>query len=437
MSDFHYDSTLTGVAASERDDVLNGCIKCLTTYCTEQESESNELKKIDVIVLTGDIASSGSIDDYKAFHSNFLSKVLEVLGLGIDKVLICAGNHDVFRDELDPSKKLNDINVAPAEIDTGYAGIFKGLIEYMKTYSYTPYETGELEDARDFLKYLYGFREIGGLNFVCLNSAWNCRNEKDAEFSQDYGKLFLGKEFICDALQKVPKEGAPKPIIIAITHHPFFFDTKKTQKAKLVPSNSHPISKTTSLCVKGLRKNLKRKMVIATFISNEYQWLNSSEVLGEGITTSSICQIEERVNLVLAGHMHKAIGPLVVGACGTSGYIAGTMDPATVKKKSECEFQIFPIEKNTGNIRGNVYEYGDGHGTHTFSKNRSVHSPNLHQSVDVMIPLLKEAVNQGLRAMDHLDNPPKKSSLISARQTLKTSFLQKMNKESPNGPEKR
>jgi len=384
MSDFHYDSTRKGTDAKEHGDMLDACVKYL-------EQNKDELK-IKVVVLTGDIASSGSLADYEAFHAKFLQKVLDIFGLGLGSVLICPGNHDVSRGEITPEEDIitrSKNNVSPHTIKAAYSGVFNGLISYMRKYKYPCYRNGidpSKDMARDYLTYLYGYRQVEGLNFICLNSSWNCRNEKDERFEHDYGKLFLGREFVADALNQAPErhsDGDPEPVIIAITHHPFFYDSSKPQEVLL--------SDKTDL-----------------FISNEYQWLDKSEVMDipgeDGANTfRTIHQIERKVCVVLAGHLHKAVGPLVVGARGTSGYIGGSLDSDV---HDECSFQVLSIHRNTGEIKGHVHGCKKDKYPYVFSEGDDLGSPNLHEAVSVVNMITLNLLSEHSQKMEQqIENP--------------------------------
>lgn len=373
LSDFHYDNTLVGSSAETRDAVLSACVD----YCSTLRSDASPLLP-NIVAITGDISMSGKIDDYSAFHKDFLSKLLSSLGIGVDRVVICPGNHDVeWSATIADEFVLNRSNSTkhPKEMPTAYSGLFNGFTTYLENNHFASYNNcinTERDSARKFLKFLYGYRVIEDIHFIVLNSAWNSRNTRDTKFGDDYGKLFLGREFVLDALKPVRNITIPRPIVIALAHHPFFYDTKKPKEPY--------------------------KAEEEIYISNEYQWLDNSEVLDINAPNNNfnnnhnvyrpVTQIERDVNIVLTGHLHKPVGPLVVGNCGTSGYIVGSMDPK--ESVGECGFQILRVDKSTGKTelhRFKCYrnDYG-GNGNRLFSIRREepIYSPNLHKSVDML-----------------------------------------------------
>ena len=420
MSDFHYDHTLYGTDADMRNAVLEACLRSLRTID----------KKVDVIVLTGDIALSGSLEDYEAFHDNFLKNVLNIFDLDVTKVLICPGNHDVKRGETTPEEDIitrSKSDVGPHTIKAAYAGIFSGLTTYMTNHKYPKYGISidlTKDKSREYLAYLYGCRTIKGLNFICLNSSWNCRNEKDARFGDDYGKLFLLREFVADALRAVPKktsENTLEPVNVAITHHPFFFDSTRPQKVMIAPTE------------------VGQEPSDDIFISNEYQWLDKGEVmdiLSEREKNEHqnifrpIHQIERNISLVLAGHMHKAVGPLVVGTHGTSGYIAGSLDPKKAYKK--CEFQLFQIERDTGDIVSSVFGCDQIDGAYFFSEGRPIRASNLHDSANMLEQVLLKTISDlEFQKSQHRENPKEETPSIEGRENtpLRISYIKGLAKK--------
>src|SRR5438105_13226249 len=57
---------------------------------------------IDLIVFTGDLASTGKASEFETGRKLLFDRVAETTGLTTDRVVLVPGNHDVDRDEIDP-----------------------------------------------------------------------------------------------------------------------------------------------------------------------------------------------------------------------------------------------------------------------------------------------------------------------------------------------
>lgn len=85
-----------------------------TRYCdTFESSFIRELKgkKINYLIVTGDIANSSKTMEYEKANA-FLDKVVKALSISKEKVLICMGNHDISWDIL---RSIEDESGVPVE----------------------------------------------------------------------------------------------------------------------------------------------------------------------------------------------------------------------------------------------------------------------------------------------------------------------------------
>ncbi|MBQ8298272.1 MAG: metallophosphoesterase [Clostridia bacterium] len=193
----------------------------------------------NLIVVSGDIGWKGNCDDYKEF-SEWFSRVCQGLGIGVDKVILCAGNHDIKRGEvceiarIDLTERQENViySLSPKEIahKTSWFSDFEECLKKLKI----PRLTNSAENIVDGTihkeapHYLYGYRQIEEyeqLYFAVCNSAWNCRG-KDG----DQGKLILGKELVDDIYVQniIEQEGI---IVITVLHHPFDWLQNPEQRA--------------------------------------------------------------------------------------------------------------------------------------------------------------------------------------------------------------
>jgi len=307
MSDFHY----TAKPNSDRDEILNRFIERIA--CTPKPED-----KPDVIAITGDITQNGETGEYEAFYDDFLSELLNALKLDMSNIVLCPGNHDVIRKYLKKGglklNRLDDLKNIPRE----YSKVFEGYINFCRKRGIElPNNSLKSDDDK---KYLYGHKEIKGIHFITMNSAWNCRekgwDKPHAKGSEDHGKLIIDKYLLNDAINKMKPQlighKTSNNVVIMLTHHPFFFDTSNGEFAKC--KKERVDCKKDSACV-----------ICSKYVSNNYQWLKSPEIFETESRGCFVDLVRENVSIVLAGHVHEQVGPLPVLNWGTVGYIAGAM----------------------------------------------------------------------------------------------------------------
>ncbi|KKN53001.1 hypothetical protein LCGC14_0606900 [marine sediment metagenome] len=186
------------------------------------ESLLNTLKNLDkhwkpnIIAVSGDIGYKGIKSEYDE-ASKWFERLLVALNLEPDRLIICAGNHDRFRYEKNPSVLPNTIGDADerlAEINFKKNSIpFSDFIEFQKTLKIPPLIYKKIAN------YLVGTREILDLKFLILNSAWFAWGGK-----RDSNKMIMGKSQLiemkneCQIISRT--EFIPDQMTIAVLHHP-------------------------------------------------------------------------------------------------------------------------------------------------------------------------------------------------------------------------
>ena len=78
----------------DRDAVRNALVRDLE----ERRNISDDLCNIDFAVFSGDLAFSGKPEEYRVALHEFLEPILRACNLGIERLFIVPGNHDVDRD---------------------------------------------------------------------------------------------------------------------------------------------------------------------------------------------------------------------------------------------------------------------------------------------------------------------------------------------------
>lgn len=172
--------------------------------------------KPDIVTISGDIGWKGCDKDYQDARKWIEKGVLHVLGLSVNDLIVCAGNHDINREET----KGMGLPSTPEEADDWLSiGHLTNLIRPFEGYSKFCQEFAiPILSVKNDKNELMGQRELKGLRFVVLNSAWFCRGGKDR------GKLWIGlpqlKVMNAESQLADPENYDAGPITIVILHHP-------------------------------------------------------------------------------------------------------------------------------------------------------------------------------------------------------------------------
>jgi predicted MPP superfamily phosphohydrolase len=185
-------------------------------------AESLESGRAAGIIVTGDIAYGGRVEEYKA-AADWLDKVAEAAGCNIFDIQVVPGNHDINRDEITPlTEMMLEKIVAEGEsaLDSFLNSDPDRDLLFRRFSAYRPFASGyrctldtKAEPAEERVVELASGRSI---RFIRLNSALACSN------NDEKGKLLLG------ARQRVLKPG-PGEELIVLSHHPvhWFQDSKE------------------------------------------------------------------------------------------------------------------------------------------------------------------------------------------------------------------
>lgn len=207
LSDLHFTS-----GSISQDVVISSLSTMIEKLCKEET-------KPNIIVLTGDIAFSGKADEY-AKAKEFIDKIAQFCGLGVERIFIIPGNHDVDRSKIE-KKYINWYYKFTKEEELNDALTTSQVMEVIKQGTSAYFE---------FIKqYMSGKTSIGSwgeyvssvplgqnglsLKIVGLNSALFCGYDGD-----DQKRLALGLSQVnaCNELIDSSKD-----IIISCIHHPF------------------------------------------------------------------------------------------------------------------------------------------------------------------------------------------------------------------------
>jgi hypothetical protein len=172
--------------------------------------------KPSIICLSGDIAYSGSREDYQ-LALVWLRQLLEACQIGPERVIACPGNHDVIRARALQQERPSNAGIADriliTDIPPVFNGIFAGYIEFCQEAGIKPMTLDGKES------WLVGAHEMmDGIQFVSLNTSWYCQGDDDR------GNLWLGLPqirnlVVAGKLNVISNPSAP--ITVVLMHHPF------------------------------------------------------------------------------------------------------------------------------------------------------------------------------------------------------------------------
>ncbi len=201
--------------------------------------------KPNIIAIAGDIGFSGAEEDYTFFAETFFEPLIKILEIKPDHVIACPGNHDkndsciAMRSKNKDSVTWKCINNLKTEktrekhcyhyrlmckdqvfiLDDYAVKPFVNYINFLKSQGIKPFDIPTDDGNRPVAKrkkepdgseYLYGHREIEGIDFYCYNSAWDCLHYD----KEDYGNLRIGPVEDRDGIK--PKG----QLAISLVHHP-------------------------------------------------------------------------------------------------------------------------------------------------------------------------------------------------------------------------
>ncbi|OPG98846.1 hypothetical protein B2I21_11030 [Chryseobacterium mucoviscidosis] len=209
LSDLHFgmETHKEETMVAKRKNALNGVRKVLKNL--------DESEKPNLVIVSGDITWQGKPNGFLE-ATNWLRSILEDLKLDSSKLIVCAGNHDINRDEttgMTPPTSAHDADDwLRVEKYSNFVRPFNDFNDYCLKF---PIEEMQIADHKS---YLVGRREELGLNIIILNSSWFCRDNNDR------GKLWLGlpQLQLMVASNQLPKKDEldKSPITISLVHHP-------------------------------------------------------------------------------------------------------------------------------------------------------------------------------------------------------------------------
>ncbi len=299
LSDFHFKaSKVPAVEPFNQNIVVNSLVETV-----HKQAENDEI--FDFIIITGDIADRGKQQQYEVAEA-FCQKLLKAIKLPVDRLYLVPGNHDVNRDEVKPDlvklyKSFNkEDEISESLIKPEMFSIL--MCKFRAFNDFAEQAMGERYFNEKTCHFVHRLRlekngRIFQINLAGLNSALFAGYGGD-----DEKKLALGLPQVEPALEQLDNN-ANAALSIGFFHHPF--DT-----------------------------------------------FNPAD---------TVCQnrLQDKFDLILTGHVHKASMPFIAGSKGKAVNISTGAVYET--RESFNSFNLVEIDLNTGQGEAQFYKYLPDH----------------------------------------------------------------------------
>ncbi|MGH1256539.1 MULTISPECIES: tetratricopeptide repeat protein [Bacillus] len=240
ISDLHFgmESEKSETQKAHRDNALKEMINTLSKL--EREDRPH------IVVISGDIAWQGKDSAY-SIAGEWISDLLNMFNIGMENLVICAGNHDISRNKtmgMHPPKNSKEADEwLSVENLENFIRPFDAFEKFCEGIGIPKLSIGSKEFN------LVGQREIHGIKFVVLNSAWFCRG------NEDRGELWLGlpQLQLMQSFEQLinPSDYDDGPVTIAVVHHPKDWLNDEEQHTYERPSTYRYLSERTHLILSG------------------------------------------------------------------------------------------------------------------------------------------------------------------------------------------
>jgi len=241
ISDIHFgmETDKQATKSAHRKNSLDQLLKALDDLELED--------KPDIIVISGDISWRGKREGYLSARKWIEEELLVTTNLTSNELIVCAGNHDINRVKALGISSPTNSKVADEwlEIENleNFIRPFEAFNEFCKELKIPELSIGSNNYS------LIGQRDIHGIKFIVLNSAWFCRD------NEDRGKLWMGlpQLELMQANNQIiqPYESGQGSISIGVLHHPIGWLRDEEQNTYERPSTYRYLSERTHLILSG------------------------------------------------------------------------------------------------------------------------------------------------------------------------------------------
>lgn len=194
----------------------------LTAMCEHIGQQRAEDTPVDFVLVTGDLACSGTPDEYELV-AKFFDDLSATSDVPKKRIFCIPGNHDIDRKRqklsfLGGRASLQDQQRIDAVL--GAREDLEPLLQRQKSYRdfqgtyFADQDRTPTEDSLGYVSWLT--IDDVRLAIVGLDSAWLAEGGID-----DHGKLLVGERQVINACKLVQDSSDPAHVIVAMAHHPF------------------------------------------------------------------------------------------------------------------------------------------------------------------------------------------------------------------------
>lgn len=213
LSDLHFGYERKGAEtpARLRERVLDGMVRIVRDLGPESKPQ--------MVAISGDLTYQGQERGYAELETWLRDKLLPAADVAPSSLVICPGNHDIIRDETaglvghTHDAKLTDSILQAEKLTRWFAPAFAHYTAFAERFGIpAPQLHGKPNRLAGTLDYA-----ASNLRFLCLNSAWFCRDSRN-----DNNHLWLGGPHLRTMGLLEPEAGEynSAPVTIALVHHP-------------------------------------------------------------------------------------------------------------------------------------------------------------------------------------------------------------------------
>jgi predicted MPP superfamily phosphohydrolase len=211
LSDLHYDSL--------REKDLSIILNALLTDLKGLKDHENT--RPHIVAFSGDLVKTGdSKNDFEKVESNFITPLLETLGLDYDSFFLSPGNHDLQKSSV---KEIHELGLKQALTDRDKINQLFDTIDDNQEYferlnNYNIFRDSLSSKNIITSNILYSTHQITingfSVGIACLNSSWrsSCKGDE-----ADYGKLLVAERQLDTAVKDIKD----CQLRIGLFHHPF------------------------------------------------------------------------------------------------------------------------------------------------------------------------------------------------------------------------
>jgi 3',5'-cyclic AMP phosphodiesterase CpdA len=193
----------------------------------------NQLKKIDIIIITGDLVDKGGhslleLEDLKhlnnpfeIFDTVFIQPIIEELGVSSNQVIFIPGNHDINEKDILYYEECQMIeNLTDSSIETYLSRNKFDFVDNKRIKQFKEFEKKfhinnlSYESTNNNSTFTHHYNKDFKVGFILINDSWRCKSKK---IVGEKDELFFGYQQLDYSLNDLKNQNTD--INICLFHH--------------------------------------------------------------------------------------------------------------------------------------------------------------------------------------------------------------------------